>query len=199
MNNKDLVAKLIEVRACSEAIDFVESNNYTLRQAWDKCERADWLLWFMVKMNLATQRERIHIICDCAVTALKYVPKGEDRPRLAIEAARKYADEPTEENRLAAANAANAAASAAYAANAVSAAASAASATNAAASAASAANAASAAYAAYAANAAYAASAAASAASAAASAANAAYVNSHKKMCLMIRKKIKLPIKKVMV
>jgi hypothetical protein len=49
-------------------------------------------------MEIGTRRERIHIICDCAATALKYVPKGEDRPRLAIEAARKYADKKTNAN-----------------------------------------------------------------------------------------------------
>jgi hypothetical protein len=46
-------------------------------------------------MELGTQRERIHVICDCAETSLRYVPKGEDRPRFAIEAARRYADNPT--------------------------------------------------------------------------------------------------------
>ncbi|NQT23383.1 MAG: hypothetical protein HQ579_08130, partial [Candidatus Omnitrophica bacterium] len=89
---------LKKINACQEAIDFVRDNNYTLKQAWNKCKRADWLLWFMCKTEMATKRERIHIICDCAATSLKYVPKGEDSPRLAIEAARRYADSPTQEN-----------------------------------------------------------------------------------------------------
>lgn len=70
------------------------------------------MLWYICKMEIGTRQERIHIICDCAATALKYVPKGENRPRLAIEAARKYADEKTPEN-LEKLNAARAAAEAA--------------------------------------------------------------------------------------
>ena len=108
MNNKQFIRKLQKIQACQEAVDFVKENDYSMQEAWDNCVRADWLLWLMVNTEMATQKERIHIICDCAATALKYVPKGEDRPRLAIEATRRYADNPTEEN-----NAARAAARAA--------------------------------------------------------------------------------------
>jgi hypothetical protein len=178
MNNKDFVNKLIELKACPEAIELVKEKKWTLKQAWAKTERADWMLWLMCKMEFATQRERIHIICDCAETSLKYVPKGEDRPRLAIEAARRYADNPTEKNREAAGAAAGAARAAAGAARAAAGAAwAAAGAAWAAAGAAEAAGAA--------AGAAWAAEAAAGAAGAAAGAAT------HKKMCKMIRKKIK--------
>jgi hypothetical protein len=97
-NNKDLIKQLTDFKACEDAIKWVKNNKYSLKTAWKKCKRADWLLWYMCRTEMATQKERIHIICDCAETALKYVPKGEDRPRLAIEAARKYADNPTEKN-----------------------------------------------------------------------------------------------------
>ena len=96
MNNKDLITKLKEINACSEAVEFCKDKD--LKKAWKKCVRADWLLWFVCAMEIGTIRERIHVICDCAATALKYVPKGEDRPKKAIEAARAYADKPTVEN-----------------------------------------------------------------------------------------------------
>jgi hypothetical protein len=96
MNNEKLLSKLKELNACIEAVKFCKGKD--LKTAWNKCERADWLLWFICKLEIGTKKERIHVICDCAATALKYVPKGEDRPRLTIEAARKYADEPTQEN-----------------------------------------------------------------------------------------------------
>ena len=96
MNNKDFVAKLKELSACPEAVEFVGDKDF--KTAWKKCVRADWMLWLICKMEIGTRQERIHIICDCAATALKYVPKGENRPRLAIEAARKYADERTPAN-----------------------------------------------------------------------------------------------------
>ena len=96
MNNVEFVAKLKELNACSEAVEFVGDKDF--KTAWNKCVWADWMLWLICKMEIGTREERIHIICDCAATALKYVPKGEDRPRLAIEAARKYADERTPDN-----------------------------------------------------------------------------------------------------
>jgi hypothetical protein len=58
----------------------------------------------------------VRLACQCARTALQYVPNGEDRPRLAIEAAERWADNPTESNRLAAWAAARAAGDAAGAA-----------------------------------------------------------------------------------
>lgn len=96
MNNQDLLAKLKELDACQEAIDFCQGKDF--KTAWTKCVRADWILWFICRMEIGTRRDRTHVICDCAATALKYVPRGEDRPRLAIEAARKYANKPTPEN-----------------------------------------------------------------------------------------------------
>ena len=98
MNHKDFVAKLKELEACQDAVDFVFKNKYTMKQAWDNCVRADWMLWLAYKMEIGTKQERTHATCDCAATALKYVPKGEDRPRLAIEAARAYADNPSEDS-----------------------------------------------------------------------------------------------------
>ena len=98
MSHKDFVKDLKVIGACSDAVEFVVKNKYSLKEVWNKCERADWMLWFACKKEMFTRAERIHAICDCAATALKYVPKGEDKPRLAIEAARTYADNPTLEN-----------------------------------------------------------------------------------------------------
>ena len=88
--------KLKGMKACREAIDF--AGDMTFEEAWQRCERADWMLWYICKAKIGTRKARIHVICDCAETALKYVPKGEDRPRLAIEAARKYANKKTDKN-----------------------------------------------------------------------------------------------------
>ena len=103
MDNKQLLERLKKEKACTEAIEW--ANGMDLKTAWNTCERADWMLWYMCRTDMATERERIHVICDCAATALKYVPKGEDRPRLAIEATRRYADNPTEKNKVAKATA----------------------------------------------------------------------------------------------
>ena len=81
MDNKTLLSKLLELNACSEAVTWVNDKN--LQTAWNACVRADWMLWFICKAEIGTRAKRIHAICDCVETALKYVPKGEDRPRLA--------------------------------------------------------------------------------------------------------------------
>ncbi|MFH2202640.1 MAG: hypothetical protein ABIJ96_05970, partial [Elusimicrobiota bacterium] len=57
-------------------------------------------------------------VAACVRTTLRYVPAGEDRPRLAIEAAEQWAADPTEENRAAAETAGAAAETAAWAAGA---------------------------------------------------------------------------------
>jgi hypothetical protein len=104
MKAKQILTKL---GACSESIEWV--GDRTMQEAWDKCERADWMLWIMARgitQGDAQHRMLIGLACDCAATVLQYVPAGEDRPRLAIEAARRYADNPTEEHRADAGDAA---------------------------------------------------------------------------------------------
>ncbi len=114
----------------------------------------------------------VRCACACARTALQYVPKGEDRPRLAIEAAEQWCEDPSSEN---ASYAAAAAATAAYASYAT------------------------AAYAAYAAAAAYASNAATAAYASANAAATAAYASyaaagaARKEMCGLIRERLAQP------
>jgi hypothetical protein len=85
--------------------------------AWRSCPRGEWLLWVAGRVPGVDRRDLVRACCDCAETALHYVPEGEDRPRIAIDAARAWCDRgvPIEEVR-AAAYAAYAAAAAAYAA-----------------------------------------------------------------------------------
>ena len=78
----------------------------TLKQAWDACKRGDWMLWLWIKHpdQITPKVRRKLVLCACEIErgALKYVPPGEERPRLEIEAAEKWAKNPTEENRAAA-------------------------------------------------------------------------------------------------
>ena len=109
---------LKQIHACNEAIDWVGEG--TIAEAWAECERADWMLWLIGKMmgkpGWPTHQELVRATCLCVRPALEFVPDGEERPRLAIEAAERWAKNPTTENRLAAAAAAYAAAYAAAAA-----------------------------------------------------------------------------------
>ena len=109
--------QLIALNACSDAIEWVGDRD--LPTAWRECERADWLLWICAKQigksGWADHQTVVRMACDCAERSLRFVPAGEDRPRLAIEAARRWADDPTEENLDAAGAAAWAARAAAWA------------------------------------------------------------------------------------
>lgn len=78
--------RLRVMNACSEAVEWC--GDRTLERAWNECERADWLMWLASKH---LPRSTVMLAaCDCAETALRYVPEGEDRPRRAIEVARRY-------------------------------------------------------------------------------------------------------------
>ena len=164
--------------ACADAVKWVGRKSLTV--AWRTCQRADWMMWLVSRV--CTRRVAVLCACECARTALRYVPKGEDRPRLAIEAAERWAADPSEANRDAARAAGNVAwaAGAAWAVGAAWAAGYAAGYAGAAAGAAG--------YATW--DAAGAAGAAAWAAGAAAEAAgDAARAQAHKTMCVLIRKR----------
>jgi hypothetical protein len=167
-----LQAHLEALGACREAREW--AGDRSPLAAWDECERADWLLWWAARTKVDTKQKIVLAACACARQALRFVPADEKRPLRAIEAAERWAKNPTEKKRKAAARAADAAAYAA-AARAADAAAYAAAAAAAAARAADAA--------------AYAAAAAATdTARAARAAAYAAYaVAEHKTMCVAIR------------
>jgi len=90
--------ELKRMKACQEAVKWVGDRD--LAAAWAECERADWMLWYAAWK--APRTLVVRAACACARTALRFVPDGEDRPRLAIRAAKRWANNPTEENRNAA-------------------------------------------------------------------------------------------------
>lgn len=51
MNAEELNALLVKVGACKEAVEYAQGKS--LRQAWAKCRRADWMLWLCEQMRLA--------------------------------------------------------------------------------------------------------------------------------------------------
>ena len=77
-----------EHRACAEARTWLTTQSDP-RAAWEACERPDWLIWYARRRG-AGRKTLVRIACDCARTALPFVPKGEDRPRLAIETTERW-------------------------------------------------------------------------------------------------------------
>ena len=74
---------------CNEAVAWIGKR--TPKQAWEQCPRGDWLLWIAARVGV-DRKLIVRAACDCARTALKYVPRGEDRPRIAIETAERWCD-----------------------------------------------------------------------------------------------------------
>jgi hypothetical protein len=79
---------LIAKNACPAALDWL--GDRTPYEAWRRCERADWMMW--LAGHIAVDQRRL-VLCatTCARAVLHLVPIGEDRPRLAIEAAEAWA------------------------------------------------------------------------------------------------------------
>ena len=111
--------KLESMHACSEAVEWVAHRGIV--KAWRECPRGDWMLWLAGRLDI-DRKLLVLAACDCAETALKYVPDGEDRPAKCVQVTRNWCngtatiDEVRAARRDAAAAYADAADAAAYAA-----------------------------------------------------------------------------------
>ena len=79
--------RLVKMGACEDAVAWVGDRDITA--AWAECERADWMLWLAGRV--VARPLVVLAACACARTALRYVLAGEDRPRVAIETAERWA------------------------------------------------------------------------------------------------------------
>src|SRR3990172_2796305 len=102
-NHKEL---LLSFSACREAVDWY--NDKDSQEAWESCNRGDWMLWIAARLEI-DKKLIVLAACNCAELSLQFVPNNENRPKEAVEAARRWVIDPTEENRLAADAAADAA------------------------------------------------------------------------------------------
>lgn len=87
---------LKKLGACNEAVAW--AGDKSLKEAWETCERADWMFWLCEKMKgikgWPSEKEIVFAACDCAELVLPYFTKkypDDNRPRLAIETARAWA------------------------------------------------------------------------------------------------------------
>ncbi len=80
---------LKSMQPCPEAVEWAKGYK-SLEEAWAACERGDHMLWLLGKQVMPGSEEHKKLVftaCQCARLALLHVTAGEDRPRLAIEAA----------------------------------------------------------------------------------------------------------------
>lgn len=87
----NIIETLRSLRACDAGIADVSTlHALSPADAWAQCQHAQHMLWLLGEVG-ADRRVIVSIACDIAETALVHVPAGEDRPRIAIETARRWA------------------------------------------------------------------------------------------------------------
>ena len=86
--------KIRHLHPCREAVDWLATQP-SAAEAWRSCERGDWMLWLLGRISgpvgSKSRKKLVLAACACARLSLKYVPKGEGRPRVAIVTAERYA------------------------------------------------------------------------------------------------------------
>ena len=69
----------LDTEVCPEAVDWLEENQgFSFEELWEKCERADWMLWFCAQIGVH-HKSLISAAIDCTERALKYIPEKEKR------------------------------------------------------------------------------------------------------------------------
>jgi Immunity protein Imm5 len=98
---------------CSDGLAFAARHKFNFRKIYAACPRSDWLLWLLRRAQAIDKPQAVQVSIACAEHVLDMYEKKypeDKRPRQAIEAAQAWLQNPTEENRKAAAAAAAAAA-----------------------------------------------------------------------------------------
>ena len=78
-----MIKLLNKLNACQEVKDWVTE------QAWQQCERGDWMLWLAA--HICRREDVVLAACACAETSLHFFEEkypNDKRPRQAIETAR---------------------------------------------------------------------------------------------------------------
>lgn len=111
MKTKFTKAQLLALNPCPDGLVFAEQHRFDFAAIYDHCERGDWLIWLLRKSGNMDKPQAVVVAITCAEHVQKH--NDDDRPRKAIEAAKKWLANPCEETMWAASDAANAAANAA--------------------------------------------------------------------------------------
>ena len=91
---KAWIRPIKKMGACIEALGWAEDYN-SLQEAWEVCERGDWMLWLLgkrvKKIGTLEHKKLVLIACQCARLALPYVQGVEKRPLKAVETVEAWA------------------------------------------------------------------------------------------------------------
>jgi len=79
---KQFIQKLETMNACSDAVNWIISlpRNITPQQAWELCERGDWMLWLIGKTDRSqsfsgARKPIVRVALECARLAWKWMPE----------------------------------------------------------------------------------------------------------------------------
>ena len=93
--------QLLDLNPCRDCLAFAASCDFDFNKIYETCECGDWLIWLLRKTNAITKPQAVLLACECAEHVLGIYEKkhpNDKRPRQAIDAAREWANNPTEEN-----------------------------------------------------------------------------------------------------
>ena len=96
---KATVKNLLAFGPCEEGEAWLNKQK-SIRAAWQKCKRADWMLWALSKLGMLDDKTARAFACDCAEHVLHFYEEkypNDNRPRAAIEASRRTITDQSEE------------------------------------------------------------------------------------------------------
>jgi hypothetical protein len=91
---------ILDMHPCAEGLTFADQCDFDAVKIWNTCPRGDWMIWLLRKTQSIDRQTSVKLACLWAEHVLSiYESKYPDdkRPRLAIEAAKAWADNPTDE------------------------------------------------------------------------------------------------------
>ena len=87
---------------CNEGAEFARQFE-TMAKVWRSCNRPDWLFWILEKHAPLKKNQSVRLAIHFAEVSLaNWKNESDQRPALAIQAAKTWLDDPTEENQAAA-------------------------------------------------------------------------------------------------
>ena len=98
MNTKD--AKLLKSWGpCKDGLEWGLKQK-SLHDVFEKCDRSDWLIWLIRKVDCWDHRQKVQVAVACAERVLRYSKCKKEKD--AIDAAKAWLDSPCEKTRKAA-------------------------------------------------------------------------------------------------
>lgn len=93
---EDVVSRQHRIGSCDEFLDFAR-RRLTLQEAWNDCERGDWLLCLLgsccnpVDFTEGRRRQLARCACDCAGSSLALAQRRSELPKVVLDGVARWA------------------------------------------------------------------------------------------------------------